>query len=228
MKVLVFITILFINISPNVFSISETNYKENLEPLKFKEYSNSFFKLLKDSSLNYSAFEIALKGYFELKNQNRLNNDRYLTIIDMSVSSNKERFYLIDMYSKHIVYKSLVAHGVSTGREFAKHFSNIKNSYKTSLGFYLTGETYNGKHNFSLKLDGLEQTNNNARDRGIVIHAANYVSQDFIKSNGRLGRSHGCPALPFKNYFDIISKIKNKSCLFIYYPSNNYSITFTT
>ena len=74
-----------------------------------------------------------------------------------------------------------------------------------------------------MKLDGLEYSNNKARERGIVVHAANYVSHEYISTNGRLGRSYGCPALPFENYFDIVSKIKNKSCFFIYHPQRDYN-----
>jgi len=194
----------------------------NTSEARFKAYVDCFYESLNDNSLNYTAFEIGLRGYLELKAQNKLQNDRYLTIIDMSVSANLERFFLIDVYNQQVVYKTLVAHGANTGEEFASDFSNEESSHKSSIGFYLTGETYNGKHDFSLKLDGLEFSNSNARERGIVIHAADYVSYDFIQENGRLGRSYGCPALPHQNYFDIISKIKNNSCLFIYYPSKTY------
>lgn len=193
----------------------------------FFDYTSCFYETLNDESLNFTALEIGLKGYFELKAENKLINERYLTVIDMSLSSNIERFFLIDMYNQAIVYRSLVAHGVGTGDEFATDFSNTNSSHKSSLGFYLTGETYNGKHDFSLKLDGLEPYNNKARERGVVIHAADYVSYDFIEANGRLGRSYGCPSLPRENYFDIINKIKDKSCLFIYYPSKNYLVTST-
>lgn len=204
------------------FSDSNDEPVDVPKELAFKSYSDCFYETINDNSLNYNAFEIALKGYFELKAENKLGNDRYLTVVDMSVSANTERFFLIDIYNQTLVYKSLVAHGVATGEEFAKSFSNIESSHQSSLGFYLTGETYNGKHNFSLKLDGLETYNDKARERGIVIHAAEYVSHDFIETNGRLGRSYGCPALPHENYFDIISKIKEKSCFFIYYPDAVY------
>ncbi|MFT6749291.1 MAG: hypothetical protein ACJAQ1_001228, partial [Flavobacterium sp.] len=92
-----------------------------------------------------------------------------------------------------------------------------------SLGFYVTGETYIGSHGLSLKLDGMEAgINDNARKRAIVIHGADYVSQSFIANNNRLGRSFGCPAIPVKQTKEIIQTIKNKSCLFIYHPSNEY------
>ena len=222
MKLLFFALVL--SICGIFMSFSPINDKPSTSPkeLAFRAYSDCFYESINDNSLNYNAFEIALKGYFELKAKNKLVNDQYLTVIDMSVSANTERFYLIDVYNQKLIYKSLVAHGAKTGEEFAEEFSNIESSHQSSLGFYLTGETYNGRHDFSLKLDGLEPYNDNARERGIVIHAAEYVSHDYISTNGRLGRSYGCPALPHENYFDIISKIKDNSCLFIYFPDRKY------
>jgi hypothetical protein len=140
----------------------------------------------------------------------------------MSVSANRNRFFLIDVEHKKILHKSIVAHGRNSGEEYAKYFSNEVGSFKSSIGFYRTGETYHGKHGLSLRLDGLEYTNNNARKRAIVVHAADYVSSVFIKNNGRLGRSLGCPSLPKENYNEVIHKIKEGSLLFIYYPEENY------
>ena len=118
------------------------------------------------------------------------------------------------------MFNSLVAHGRNTGEEFANSFSNAAQSFKSSLGFYLTGEIYTGKHGMSLRLDGLEKgVNDNARSRGVVMHAADYVSNSFIKNNKRLGRSEGCPAIPGELSKEIINMIKDKSCLFIYHPS---------
>ena len=198
-----------------------------LDPIKlpskyFEDYSSDLYKKLNDSDLNYEAFQTALKGFLSLQSENKIKNERYLTIIDMSISANKNRFFLIDLDNKSIIHKSIVAHGRNSGGEFAKLFSNKIGSFKSSIGFYRTAETYNGKHGLSLRLDGLEQSNNNARKRAIVIHAADYVSDVFISKNGRLGRSLGCPSLPLKNYFKIIDNIKNGSVLFIYYPKQDY------
>ncbi len=196
--------------------------EERKKEIEYKAYLDCFYEQLADDALPYEAFDRAVRGYFELKNKGLLKNDRFLTIVDFSTSSNNERFFLIDMFDQRLVYKTLVAHGSNTGDEFAQDFSNQDGSHKSSIGFYLTGETYNGKHDFSLKLDGLEYSNSNARERGIVIHAADYVSYEFIEGNGRLGRSYGCPALPHQDYFDIVSKIKEGACLFIYYPDAEY------
>ena len=170
---------------------------------------------------NKESFKEALKGYYILKEKGLVRKD-ILTLVDFSLSSNSKRLWVIDMATNTILYNSLVAHGRNTGEEFANSFSNANSSFKSSLGFYSTGETYNGKHGMSLKLDGLEKgINDNARVRGVVMHSANYVSNSFIKCNKRLGRSQGCPAIPEELLKGIVETIKNKSCLFIYHPSRN-------
>ena len=167
------------------------------------------------------SFSEALKGFYLLKEKGVIKKD-ILTLIDFSLSSNTKRLWVIDLVSNKILYHSLVAHGRNTGEEFATSFSNSASSFKSSLGFYLTGEIYKGKHGNSLKLDGLDKgLNDNARERGIVMHAANYVSNFFIKNNNRLGRSQGCPAIPVEFSDELINVIKNKSCLFIYHPAIN-------
>lgn len=165
------------------------------------------------------SFTEAIVGFYQLKDQGLLDKD-VLTIIDFSLSSNTKRLWIIDMATRTILTNTYVAHGKNTGEEFAKSFSNQNSSLKSSLGFYVTAEVYNGKHGMSLKLDGVEKgINDNARARGIVMHAADYVSASFIKGNKRLGRSQGCPAVPAELTPQIIEMIKNKSCLFIYHPS---------
>jgi len=168
------------------------------------------------------SFSEALKGFYLLKERGIIQKD-ILTLVDFSLSSNVKRLWVIDLTTNTILYNSLVAHGRNTGEEFATSFSNDASSFKSSLGFYVTGEIYQGKHGKSLKLDGLEKgVNDKARERGVVMHAADYVSNAFIKNNKRLGRSQGCPAIPVELTKDIINTIKNKSCLFIYHPSRNY------
>lgn len=188
----------------------------------FEAYAERLYIALNDSDLHYPAFETALKGYLKLQKEGEIEEGSLLTVIDMSVSANKNRFFLIDVPNEKIIHKSIVAHGRNSGGEFAKDFSNKVGSYKSSIGFYRTAETYSGKHGLSLRLDGLEFSNDNARERAIVIHAADYVSTSFIQKNGRLGRSLGCPSLPKENYTQVVQKIKNGSLLFIYYPHTNY------
>ena len=168
------------------------------------------------------SFSKALQGFYQLKEKGLITKN-ILTIVDFSLSSNAKRLWIIDMSTNTILYNSLVAHGRNTGEEFAKEFSNASSSNKSSLGFYATGEVYQGKHGLSLRLDGLEKgINDNARNRAGVIHGADYVAESFIKSHGRLGRSQGCPALPVGITKEVINVIKDKSCLFIYHPTANY------
>ncbi len=172
----------------------------------------------------FDCFSNALTGYYQLKESGLIEKE-LLTVIDFSLSSNLKRLWVIDLSTNTVLFQSLVAHGRNTGEEFATSFSNLAESYKSSLGFYATGEIYNGKHGKSLKLDGLEKgVNDNARERAVVIHGADYVSQSFIKGNKRLGRSQGCPAIPVELNEKIINVIKNKSCLFIYHPSRNQQV----
>lgn len=167
----------------------------------------------------FDSFSEALKGYYKLK-ESGLVKKEILTLVDFGLSSNTKRLWVIDLATNTILFQSLVAHGRNTGEEFATNFSNKTSSFQSSLGFYLTGEVYTGKHGLSLKLDGLEKgINCNARSRAIVIHGANYVSESFITQNKRLGRSQGCPALPKDLTLPIINTIKDQSILFIYHPS---------
>jgi len=181
------------------------------------------YNQINDPELNFEALKQALKGYNLLRYRKISNNNFILTIIDYSKPSNTERFFVIDINSRKILYKSLVAHGKNSGINYASNFSNKQCSYKSSIGFFLTGDTYYGKHGFSLRLNGLEKDiNDNARERAIVIHSASYVNEEYINKYGRLGRSHGCPALPAANYNNIVDLIKSKTCLFIYYPDKKY------
>lgn len=167
-------------------------------------------------------FSEALKGFYLLKEKGAIQKD-ILTLIDFSLSSNLKRLWVIDLTSNTILFQSLVAHGRNTGEEFASAFSNVNSSFKSSLGFYATGEIYQGKHGASLRLDGLERgINDNARERGVVMHGADYVSESFIRAHKRLGRSQGCPAVPVELTDDIIQAIKGKSCLYIYHPSRSF------
>jgi len=122
-----------------------------------------------------------------------------------------------------VIFNTYVAHGVNSGKEMANDFSNQPESYKSSLGFYETQSTYSGGHGYSLRLEGLEKgINDNANRRDIVIHGAGYVNEGLIRSQGYIGRSWGCPALPENMYKPIINKIKDGTCLFIYSPDKTY------
>jgi hypothetical protein len=184
--------------------------------------SRLIYNQIGNKSLSFEAFDLALKGYCEMKDSLKLR-ENIISVVDFSQPSTKKRFYLIDIDTKKVLYQDYVAHGKNTGVLEAKKFSNRVNSNQSSLGFFKTGETYYGKNGFSLKLDGLEKgINDLARRRGIVIHAAYYAEESFINKYGRLGRSFGCPALPSENYNDIIELIKDGTLLFIYSPEESY------
>jgi hypothetical protein len=169
-----------------------------------------------------TCFSNAVKGYLKLKADGKIKNET-LTVIDFSLSSKVKRLWVLDMITNKVIFNTVVAHGKNTGGEFATKFSNLNNSNQSSLGFYITDNTYYGKNGLSLFLDGQEKGfNTNARKRYVVFHGAKYANSNFLKRNGRLGRSLGCPAVPTAVNKAIITKIKDKSCLFIYHPNNKY------
>lgn len=173
--------------------------------------------------LSKEAFEYGVKGFQNLIDQGKVANDKILTIIDFSKPSTDERMYVLDMENLEVLYQTYVSHGVNSGKLYATKFSNVTGSYMSSLGFYVTKNTYSGEHGFSLKLDGLEKgINDNAFRRAIVMHSADYASKGFIRLQGYLGRSYGCPALPKEVSKPIIETIKDGSCVFIYAPLKSY------
>ena len=181
---------------------------------------------LSETSREYPSsilLQTALDGYEVLREEQKVNHQAVITIIDFSLPSDKKRLWVIDLERGKVLFHCLVSHGRNSGERMAEHFSNKPGSYASSPGFYLTGEPYIGKHGLSLLLDGLEKgINDNARERAIVIHGADYVSQGFIQKYGRLGRSYGCPAVPAEMSTEIIETIMGGSCLFVYTNSSDY------
>ncbi|WP_417427985.1 murein L,D-transpeptidase catalytic domain family protein [Halpernia sp.] len=174
--------------------------------------------------LDEKVFNNAFKGFEKLKLAGKLPADSHLlTIADFSKSSNTKRLWVIDLENKKILFNTLVAHGMGTGDEFAEHFSNTESSHQSSLGFYITEETYTGNNGYSMRLVGMDKGFNDAAlQRAIVMHGADYVSEDFAKNHKRIGRSWGCPAVSRDLAAPIINTIKSKNCLFIYFPDENY------
>ncbi|MBL7733373.1 MAG: murein L,D-transpeptidase catalytic domain family protein [Chitinophagaceae bacterium] len=173
--------------------------------------------------LTRQAFDYAWKGYQHLLNKNLLAHTRYLTICDMSQSSSRKRLYIIDAVNGRLITNTYVAHGKNSGGEFATKFSNTPESLQSSLGFYITRQTYTGEHGLSLRISGVEPGfNDNAMARSIVIHGAAYVDDARAKAGIFMGRSFGCPAVPQRESEKIIQTIKNGTCLFIYHPGGNY------
>jgi hypothetical protein len=178
---------------------------------------------LLEAGLQEEAFELAYTGYYKLLEEGRVQREDVLTIADFSKPSSQNRLFVIDMEEGKILHKTLVAHGRKSGLIYANDFSNKPESNKSSLGFFLTLQSYYGAKGYALRLQGLEKgINDKAFERAIVLHGSDYVTTQFANSNGYLGRSLGCPAVPMKQTKEIINHIKGGSLLFIYHPTTQY------
>jgi hypothetical protein len=178
---------------------------------------------LEEKGLSEKAFQYAYKGYMNLLRKKIIKEPGYLTICDFSQSSNNKRLYVVDMNNNELVMNTYVAHGCNSGAEFATRFSNKPSSRQSSLGFYVTQNTYSGEHGLSLRIEGLERGfNDKALKRNIVVHGADYIEESWLKNNNYMGRSYGCPAVPDNERNELINTIKGGTCLFIYYPSTRY------
>lgn len=206
--------------------VDTTTHTKTSSKVSLNNYVNDIYEAAKlnKSNLALPVFEKALTGFLNLKGKRSLNQNKdILTIVDFTKPSTEKRMWIIDIKKNKLLLNTYVAHGQGSGANLANAFSNTAESHQSSLGFYITNETYIGKHGLSLKLDGQDKgSNDKARNRAIVIHGASYVSESFIKQTGRLGRSYGCPAVSEKLNSKIISMIKDKTCLFINGASNTY------
>ncbi|WP_426138966.1 murein L,D-transpeptidase catalytic domain family protein [Pseudomonas sp. DWP3-1-2] len=148
---------------------------------------------------------------------------RHLAVIDYSQPSTARRLWIFDLTKKTLVLRDLVAHGQQSGENFATRFSNRMNSYQSSLGLFRTQESYEGTHGYSLRMDGLEPGFNDlARDRAIVIHAADYVNPQWSERQGRIGRSLGCPAVRPQVARQVIDNLKDGQFMFAWYPDQRW------
>ena len=171
-------------------------------------------------TIDYAVFERAIAGYNRMGGHDK----DILTVIDFTKPSTEKRLFVIDLKLKKILFISYVAHGRNSGEKYATSFSNREGSFKSSLGFYKTENTYYGKNGYSLVLDGLERgINDKAKERAIVMHGATYANPSTIRSCGRLGRSLGCPALPLAVSKKIIDTIKGGTLLYIHGDDKTYA-----
>jgi hypothetical protein len=174
---------------------------------------------LEQRGLSKKAFDLAVRGFEKLLAQGKLMNSAVLSIVDFSLPSSHKRLFVINIKSQELIFYDYVAHGKNSGATIAKSFSNKINSLKSSLGFFVTKNTYNGKNGLSLALDGKEKgINDHALARAVVIHGAPYVNENFAAQKNGIGRSWGCPAVPEKINASLIETIKDGSCFFIYAP----------
>lgn len=195
--------------------VTSTTTEVNEVEILYNSLSDNYAELPSKEVL-----ELAMEGWEKLEDDLK---SPILTVIDFSLPSTEKRLWVIDPAKGLILHHSVVAHGRNSGELLAKTFSNQPESFQSSLGFYKTAETYQGKHGYSLRLDGLEKGfNDQARNRAIVIHGADYAKEEFAKTTGRLGRSLGCPALPPELSAKVIDLIKDGSLLFIYGNDQSY------
>ncbi len=169
--------------------------------------------------IDTDVFELALGAASCAARSGVTKNPETLTVIDYSKPSSERRLWVFDLKARELVYEELVAHGQGSGANMATEFSNEPDTHRTSLGLFVTGDTYVGKNGYSLRLDGLDRgVNDRARERAIVMHGAPYVSESFVQANGRLGRSWGCPAVSAAVARELIDRVKGGGLVFAYYP----------
>lgn len=169
--------------------------------------------------INADVLRLALQASRCATASGAVANPATLTIIDYSKASVEPRLWVLDLRSRALVYEELVSHGQGSGGNLATKFSNTPESHQTSIGLYVTDETYVGRNGYSLRLDGLDKGfNDRARERAIVMHGAPYVNASISRSLGRLGRSHGCPAVRDAVARELLDRVKGGSLVFAYYP----------
>lgn len=187
--------------------------KENIQPERLYDQMNL------RGIVDYDLFRRGIEGYNEL---DPVKTD-VLTLIDFTKSSGDERFYVLDLRNKKLLFKTFVSHGRNSGQDFATSFSNRYGSFKSSPGFYRTENTYKGRNGYSLVLNGLEEgINDNAKKRAIVVHGSDYVNSSIANSRGQVARSLGCPAVPRSISRKVIDAIKGGSLLYIHSDSPAY------
>lgn len=184
--------------------------------------SRTQYEIMISRFKNYDALKIAANNeanaHPELVGSQVSGNKNYVMFIDFSLSSAEERLFVVNLTTGNIS-KFLVTHGMGSDinhNGYAESFSNQDSSHKSSLGLYISGGTYVGKHGESVRLHGLSSTNSNALERAIVMHAARYVSEDIAQIKGHIGRSHGCPAMNAADFRLLRPKIKGGVLLLAY------------
>ena len=174
-------------------------------------------------SIETDVLELALGAASCAVKSGAVQRPRTLTVIDYSRPSSQKRLWVYDLTTRELLYEELVAHGQGSGANLATQFSNKPDSHQTSLGLFVADDTYLGRNGYSLRLDGLDKgLNDRARERAIVMHGAPYVSPAFVKANGRLGRSHGCPAVSDAVARELINHVKGGGLVFAYYPDAQF------
>ena len=202
-------------IAPTAEAIARTNVRN--VAFRADEWGSSI------GTMDRDVFARALTAASAAIARGHVADPKTLTIIDFSRPSSEKRLWVVDLSSRELLFEEFVAHGRGSGESRSTRFSNVPESNQSSLGLYRTAETYIGKHGYSLRLDGLEPgVNDNARERAIVIHGADYVNAGLVTTQGRIGRSLGCPALRPEVTRKLIDTVKDGSLVFAYYPEQQW------
>ena len=210
---LISMAVLATNLSSSAPSFAKSTFDINTEVMHLSK---------KAPQLNKKVLKLALTAY-QKANRHGDVKKQVLTVIDYSLPSWKQRMWIFDLNREKLLFNTYVAHGKNSGSDIPSHFSNITSSKETSLGTYVTKDTYIGSKGYSLNLKGLEKGfNDNAFNRRVVIHGAWYVEPDFIKHQGRAGRSWGCPSIAKTLARPVINTIKGGTVVFAYFPDRNY------
>jgi hypothetical protein len=169
--------------------------------------------------VNPEVLALATRAADCARRQSLIDGFHSLAVIDYSLPSTRPRLWVFDAQHGQLLFTELVAHGRNTGERDSTRFSNAEGSRMSSLGLFLTADTYHGINGYSLRLHGLDAGfNDNALARAIVMHGAPYVSDEFARAQGRLGRSWGCPALREGIAREVIDTVKGTGLVFAYYP----------
>jgi hypothetical protein len=173
--------------------------------------------------LRSEVLRMAMEAATKAAERGLIKRRELLTVIDYSLPSSEPRLFVFDLAAHKLLFRELVAHGKNSGGDRASFFSNASGSLATSLGLFVTADTYFGSNGYSLRLKGLEEgVNDMAWDRLIVMHGASYVSREAIRVLGRLGRSWGCPAVRPEVAKKIIDTVRGGSPIFAYYPEKSW------
>ena len=188
--------------------------------IEASDYRNFFPK----TECNPIAFDLAMRGYNHLRENDVLRESRFLTIIDFTKPSNVPRLFVLDVKKKEVALSSIVSHGVGSDPDSVTipyRFSNVDGSRASSVGFYLTGKTYfnyRPQDSLGLCLFGLDSGYNDAAaPREIVVHygATEGRGKVYVTDTGA-GRSYGCPALPLSTNKRFIRLMEGGNLLFVY------------
>ena len=228
-KILILAVVLFSSLAFTTYNSTDKPVEKPEVPVVAEPTAEEKMALLYESfsALNANmpsetAFTNGITGYQKLQEEEKITKE-ILTIVDFALPSTEKRMWVMDMKTQKVLFHTYVSHGKNTGGNMATKFSNTPNSLQSSLGFYVTAETYYGRNGLSLFIDGMEKEfNSKARERYVVVHGADYAKPNYIKRLGRLGRSYGCPAVPTELSKDIINTIKGESVLFISHPNKKY------